>query len=237
MDGLSRTHLNLQFVINTCSTYFIRLYNNAGANATFTMTLKPASSTQDFQFIGGNLALDFANTVGNRLGTPRDYFVSQAELTRWARLAGLIGKRETIVFHRSDWRRILEIREELYQLFKPLAESKPVSSAAIARLNARLAKVASKRQLVVTKGEPRLIWKTEPNDPDRILGPILFAAVDMLTSGSFKKIGECADQNCGWLFLDRSQHGKRKWCSMTDCGNRDKVRRYYQRKKAGHVVA
>jgi predicted RNA-binding Zn ribbon-like protein len=200
------------------------------------MTLRPASSTQDFQFIGGNLALDFVNTVGNRLGTPRDYFVSQAEFTRWARRAGLIGKKETIAFQGSAWRRILEIREELYQLFKPLAENKSLSSIAIERLNTRLAEVASKRQLLVTKREFTLIWRTEADDPDRILGPILYAAVDLLMAGSFRRIGECADQNCGWLFLDRSQRGKRKWCSMTDCGNRNKVHRYYQRKKrsAGH---
>ncbi|MBT1157142.1 CGNR zinc finger domain-containing protein [Aminobacter anthyllidis] len=31
---------------------------------------------------------------------------------------------------------------------------------------------------------------------------------------------------CGWLFLDTSRGGKRRWCSMQTCGNREKVSRH-----------
>ncbi|TIU06903.1 MAG: CGNR zinc finger domain-containing protein, partial [Mesorhizobium sp.] len=31
---------------------------------------------------------------------------------------------------------------------------------------------------------------------------------------------------CGWLFLDTSRGGKRRWCSMRTCGNREKVSRH-----------
>ncbi|WP_344746998.1 CGNR zinc finger domain-containing protein [Streptosporangium vulgare] len=33
--------------------------------------------------------------------------------------------------------------------------------------------------------------------------------------------------SCYWLFLDTSKNGRRRWCSMTTCGSRDKARRYY----------
>src|SRR6185437_6680981 len=36
----------------------------------------------------------------------------------------------------------------------------------------------------------------------------------------------CADPECGWLFLDRSQARRRRWCSMAECGNRAKARRF-----------
>lgn len=194
------------------------------------MTSKPISLTHNFQFVGGNIALDFVNTVGNRLGVSRDYFTSPPEFMRWARLGGLLGDWDKITLKGSDWNRLLEIREEMYRIFKKLADNKPLRPPDIERLNMRMAEVASKQQVRMEKGRFALIWNTRRNDPDRIIGPILQSAVDLLTSGSFRRIRECADENCGWLFLDRSQTGKRKWCSMNDCGNRDKVRRYYRRK-------
>jgi len=43
-------------------------------------------------------------------------------------------------------------------------------------------------------------------------------------------IRACGDEECGWLFLDPS--GRRRWCEMSVCGNRAKVRRYAQRHRA-----
>jgi predicted RNA-binding Zn ribbon-like protein len=36
---------------------------------------------------------------------------------------------------------------------------------------------------------------------------------------------------CGWLFVDESRNGSRRWCSMKDCGNRAKARRHYRKVK------
>ncbi|MEW6230587.1 MAG: CGNR zinc finger domain-containing protein [Bacillota bacterium] len=33
-------------------------------------------------------------------------------------------------------------------------------------------------------------------------------------------------------FLDTTRNHSRRWCSMRDCGNRVKVRRFYNRKRA-----
>jgi predicted RNA-binding Zn ribbon-like protein len=32
------------------------------------------------------------------------------------------------------------------------------------------------------------------------------------------------------MFIDRSRPGRRRWCSMERCGNRDKTARYRQRR-------
>ena len=39
----------------------------------------------------------------------------------------------------------------------------------------------------------------------------------------------CADEACGWLFIDRSPAGRRRWCDMRTCGNRAKVARHRAR--------
>lgn len=185
-------------------------------------------STHDFQFIAGNLALDFVNTVGNRLGKQRDYFRDTSDFRRWARLAGLLSGHNPLSISDRQLDVIREVREELHHLFRPAAISR---NRALTQLNARLARVAAKRQLRRKRGDVEWIWNTRPGDPDCVLAPVLISAAQLLVSGPSGKVRECQDETCGWLFLDRSRAGRRRWCSMTDCGNRAKVRSYYRRQR------
>ncbi|MCM3296941.1 CGNR zinc finger domain-containing protein [Streptomyces pseudogriseolus] len=43
------------------------------------------------------------------------------------------------------------------------------------------------------------------------------------------RIRKCADTECVLRFYDTSKNGRRRWCSMTSCGNRAKTRRHYAR--------
>jgi predicted RNA-binding Zn ribbon-like protein len=51
----------------------------------------------------------------------------------------------------------------------------------------------------------------------------------LLTSEELVLVRECAAEDCGWLFLDKTKNHRRRWCDMKTCGNRDKARRYYER--------
>jgi predicted RNA-binding Zn ribbon-like protein len=42
----------------------------------------------------------------------------------------------------------------------------------------------------------------------------------------------CADDTCGWLFVDQSPAGRRRWCDMRTCGNRAKVAAHRARLRA-----
>lgn len=46
-------------------------------------------------------------------------------------------------------------------------------------------------------------------------------------------IRECAAQDCGYVYLDTSRSGNRRWCSMQRCGNRAKVRAHRSRNALG----
>jgi predicted RNA-binding Zn ribbon-like protein len=61
---------------------------------------------------------------------------------------------------------------------------------------------------------------------------VLLDAADLLTSGAWRRLRQCEGETCGWLFPDRSKSGRRRWCSMADCGNREKARRHYHRTAA-----
>jgi predicted RNA-binding Zn ribbon-like protein len=181
--------------------------------------------------IGGSLALDFVNTVGNRLGNSQDYFTSISEVTRWARLAGLVSPRSVLSVKGSSLGALIVVREELYSTFRPVAVGSGVPPKGLRSLNQRLAEIFWRRQVVRCVKGFTWAWDADVSEPEYLLGPILFDAADLLTSGRFTRIRQCADDMCGWLFVDRSQTGKRRWCSMSDCGNRHKAMRFYRRQQ------
>ena len=49
------------------------------------------------------------------------------------------------------------------------------------------------------------------------------------TRRALRACGGVPGRRCGWLFLDTS--GRRRWCSMTTCGSRVKMRRLYERRR------
>nr|WP_090396707.1 CGNR zinc finger domain-containing protein [Natribacillus halophilus] len=48
---------------------------------------------------------------------------------------------------------------------------------------------------------------------------------------SIGRIRECEHPECILYFVDTSKSGKRRWCSMELCGNRQKAADFYARKK------
>jgi len=53
-----------------------------------------------------------------------------------------------------------------------------------------------------------------------------------LIQGDTTRLRICENPQCHWVFKDTSRTGKRKWCSMSSCGNRAKVARHRARQKA-----
>jgi predicted RNA-binding Zn ribbon-like protein len=56
---------------------------------------------------------------------------------------------------------------------------------------------------------------------------VLWSAADLLADPRRHRVRKCANSLCGWLFVDESKGGNRRWCSMAACGNRAKARRHY----------
>lgn len=52
-------------------------------------------------------------------------------------------------------------------------------------------------------------------------------------NGHRARLRQCANPECGWVILDRSPTGRRRWCEMKACGNRAKVRRFRARARRG----
>jgi|tagenome__1003787_1003787.scaffolds.fasta_scaffold19791837_1 hypothetical protein len=42
----------------------------------------------------------------------------------------------------------------------------------------------------------------------------------------------CPGPDCGWVFADRSRNGSRRWCQMSECGNRAKGAAFRERNRS-----
>lgn len=203
--------------------------------------LDPAA--RRFEFIGGALCLDFANTVDWHAGvSPEDKLRGFPDLLEWAFQAGVIGV-ETVrrltaeSLKKPDeasgiFRRAGAFRESLYGLLAGIAHDRRPSAEALAAVNSVLSEALGHLALTQGPGGFRLDWPDLGSGMDRILWPIARSAADLLAFGDPSRIRQCADdRGCGWLFLDRSRNRSRRWCSMEDCGNRAKAGRHFRRRK------
>ncbi len=197
------------------------------------------SEKHRFQFVAGNLALDFVNTVSFRAdpGRKQELLPRAEDVHRWASQAQLPDWAETESGPKvgtAALRHIRAVREQLFAVFHAIASGEPIPADALSRVGSALHDCGAKRRLSVDAAEVHWAWRPSARATDTLLYPVLTSATDLLTSASCGMVRQCEDADCGWLFLDRSNARKRRWCSMADCGNRNKVRNYYRR-EAGLV--
>lgn len=69
------------------------------------------------------------------------------------------------------------------------------------------------------------------NLPRYVVGRAL--AELMVSSGdpAWHRLKACPGPDCGWVFVDRSRNGSRRWCQMSDCGNRAKAAAFRARQR------
>lgn len=194
-----------------------------------------------FEFVAGNLALDFANSVHSRGSPdPQDDLKNYEDLIGWCRQAGLLGDREhrrlekgKSALAQADFDRTLELREAVYDIFSCIARGKNVHAGPLQRLNEHLGKVMARANLRNAGKRFELRWEGGGAVLQRVWGEITRSAVGLLTSDRLHRVRQCAGENCTWLFLDTSRNGLRRWCDMQACGNRAKVQRFRNRNVTG----
>jgi predicted RNA-binding Zn ribbon-like protein len=195
-----------------------------------------------FEFSGGNLCLDFTNTVDNRASQQRqERFHGYADLLQWAEQANVLSARETQPLQRLADRApgraraalddAIRLREALYTLFSAIAERRGIPETALAILNSAVGEAAAHSRLAHGHGSFRWEWVRPECRLDSVLWPVARAAADLLTAEELSYVRRCASEPCAWLFLDKTKNHRRRWCEMRTCGNRAKARSYYRRNK------
>jgi predicted RNA-binding Zn ribbon-like protein len=75
----------------------------------------------------------------------------------------------------------------------------------------------------------RWSWRESGDSLDSPLWPVVWSAAMLLVSEEVGRIRICGGQDCGWVYVDRSRNGLRRWCCMQTCGTQAKSRRRRER--------
>jgi predicted RNA-binding Zn ribbon-like protein len=181
------------------------------------------------QLVGNALCLDFANTVNSRVDADRDWIAEPSDLDTWARQVGIAASPAESVAA------VHALRDSVYRVFHAVVVSEAPARSDLDHLTSTYAEaVHSARLSGGGDGGGRaayaLDWTLASADR-KVRWAVADSAVELLRHGPLERVGECP--SCGWLFLDTSRNGRRRWCSMAMCGNRVKSARHYARTTAG----
>ena len=202
------------------------------------------------KLLGGRLCLNFANTADWHAGDhPVEFLTSYSDLVAWSQHVGILTDRQVQHLLKEAARRpghataVLEraiaLREAIYRMFTAISHGRSPQAADLATFNAELSGALAQSRIVSTLRQAQDTaaegfawdWTGAEDALDRMLWPVVHDAAGLLTSEELDRVGGCADNRCGWLYLDTSRNRSRRWCAMEDCGNRAKARRHYERKR------
>jgi predicted RNA-binding Zn ribbon-like protein len=181
---------------------------------------------------GGTLCLDFANSVDRSEDDEPirdDVLTEPGLLVRWGRRAGVLGRAAKPAVDERELTAALELREAVYAAFAAVARDEAPGRDALAVIAANHAEAVAHGELARVGETWRLDWPGD--EPRRVRFAVTADAMALLADGErLARVSRCPGRICGWLFVDES--GRRRWCSMSTCGSREKMRRAYRRRTA-----
>lgn len=202
-------------------------------------------SQKHFLILGGRLSVDFANAVSNLRGE---------NLEDWSGLVGfllaarLIDKDRSIGLEQLEKdspegtqevvRAALELRDSLRSAFEAIATRKRMDPLWVDPINRILRLTDGHDELLEVSGTARnsarwqLQFVTREQRLEWLLAAIARSAAEIISEGPEAPVRICANPQCGLFFYDTSRTGKRRWCSMSVCGNRHKVAKHARRAAA-----
>ncbi|MGW2293979.1 CGNR zinc finger domain-containing protein [Streptomyces violaceorubidus] len=184
-----------------------------------------SSQGKPYRFDPGALCLELLPTGGPGAFARWEVLHEPADLVAWADRSRLPDGLDLSV-DRTDVERARALRDALFLLTADRAHGRPLRAAHLDVVNA-----AAAAPPLVTRMEPDGGRGWAPGATgSRLLSSVARDAIELFTGPYGDRIRECGAHNCFLLFVDTSRPGRRRWCAMEHCGNREKVRAHRARR-------
>lgn len=176
-------------------------------------------------FLGGFLWIDFLNTTPVIHGVAQDLIGTPQGVEQWARQANIAAGEGSAV---DQPKALSALREQLGEAFDCLATAMPLPDALIATIN----------RLIARSGIHMHVSNLGVDERLELVGPPIATAVAwdfarFLADFDHRRMRHCDNPTCVMQFYDVGKNNRRRWCTMSLCGNRDKVAQYRERKAIG----
>jgi predicted RNA-binding Zn ribbon-like protein len=188
-----------------------------------------------FEWSGGHPALDFVNTLDERPSSePIENLANYDSLVSFAEQAGLIDVQTARHLRRLSGRRCAliarrarQLREQVHDVLAASHKRRTVPEDALQAIAAAVRQAHSARALVTATSSRLALhrWKS-PRDVEVPIHACAIAIEDLLVDADRNRIRKCGAADCDVYFIDTSKGRRRHWCSMGNCGNREKQRRW-----------
>jgi predicted RNA-binding Zn ribbon-like protein len=202
-------------------------------------TFATADVSGAFALFGGRPCLNLVATLGKRHTRPVERLPDEMALARWLLDAGLPARVAIQPPSAGQLESARELREVINRLVRGTMNGERLDPDDVDRVNHFAAGPDLAPQLRVNTGHPEMrerhpeirgsVWIAD-DLCDAALASLARDAISLLTGQYAGRIKECEHPECSLLFLDDSQSGNRRWCSMRRCGNLTKVAGYRSRR-------
>jgi predicted RNA-binding Zn ribbon-like protein len=195
------------------------------------MSLSPQPG---LRFVGGRLALDFANIVTSNEELSWPQLIAFLEA---ARIVTPERGGELLVLNRSNpqsaeslLRKAQQLSSALRLAFDALLHRQKVAREWVEPINEILRITEGHDELVSTDHDWEIEFVAREDGLEWLLAAVGRSAAEIIAEGSHARLRLCANPQCGLFFYDTSRTHRRRWCSMTVCGNRHKVAAFARRR-------
>jgi predicted RNA-binding Zn ribbon-like protein len=197
------------------------------------MSTTPAKTA--FPAVAGHPALDLVDTVHWRLDAARsiDTLATYDDAVAWCEQFGLLSggpehfRLAAVGAPDAAAREHAAVRTLREAIYSAVFESSEDAAGVIVR---EYLSALDRSRLERAADGATWSWRM----PADITGPraaVATVAYDLLRS-DLSGARQCADDACGWVYLDTSPRHNRVWCTSAGCGNRNRVARHQARKRA-----
>jgi predicted RNA-binding Zn ribbon-like protein len=132
---------------------------------------------------------------------------------------------------------VFRLRAAMRVAFESRIAGAAISEATVEPINEILRITEGHDELVWEGGDWELKFQAREERIEWLLAAIARSAAELITEGPDAPLRKCSNPDCLLLFYDTSRTRRRRWCSMSVCGNRSKVamfaRRHSRRKRSG----
>ncbi|WP_084432964.1 CGNR zinc finger domain-containing protein [Kibdelosporangium aridum] len=185
---------------------------------------------QRYHFDAGVFCLELLLTGGpGPIGEAYEILFKPDDLAEWlldSRLNDTAPvRREDLDITESDLAHVTQFRNALWHAAEAMAKGQAPEKSHLEVINGAVGEPPRPQIDVATLQRH---WAA-PITGRQIAAMAAREAIDLVGS---TRLRQCAGDNCALLFLDTSRPGKRRWCSMERCGNRNKVREFRSRSGA-----
>ena len=195
-----------------------------------------ADSSPSVDLIGGRLSLDFANELN-----PSSDF-SWEELLRFLLVARIISadrSAQLLALSQNDPRsaeallgKAQRLHASLQRSFHALLHKEALLRDWVEPINEVLRVTEGHDELFQQNGHWGLEFVAREGGLDWLLAAIARSAAELIAEGASARLRVCSNPDCGLFFYDTSRTRRRRWCSMSRCGNRHKVAAFSRRHSA-----